>query len=133
MSCLPPEDPTGIVVAADADRDPERRHEWSTGLVSHASVWPIGRSSAGLPRTYRTLRSKHRRLRAFLRDAASGCGEVLKSVIVRLGDRLGLQKTGHYSSEVEERPAPPRAATIPCPIGPEERHAPRDLPGPTRT
>ena len=49
------------------------------------------------------------------------------------GRQTGTSEDRHYSSEVEERPASPRAAAIPCPIGPEERHAPRDLPGPTRT
>ena len=52
----------------------------------------IGRSTAGLPRTYRTLRSKHRRLRDLLRETVSACGALLKSVVVR----FGLHKTQRY-------------------------------------
>jgi len=64
---------------------------------------PIGRSATGAPRTYRTLRVKHRRMRELFGGAASTCGGVLNSVMVRLGDRLGLYKTGQYSSEVKQR------------------------------
>jgi hypothetical protein len=45
----------------------------------------IGRSTAGVPRTYRTLRNKHRSLHRLLHRAASECGELLKSVSMRLG------------------------------------------------
>ena len=57
----------------------------------------IGRSTAGLPRTYRTLRSKHRRLRDLLRETVSACGALLKSVVVR----FGLHKTQRYGQVAE--------------------------------
>jgi hypothetical protein len=42
----------------------------------------ISSSSAGVPRTYRTLRTKHGGMKLFLSEAASRCGRFLKSVIV---------------------------------------------------
>jgi hypothetical protein len=42
---------------------------------------------------------KQNGVRAFLTTAASGCGDWLNSVLVALGDKVGLYKTGQYSSE----------------------------------
>lgn len=73
-----------------------------TGIARQRAT--IGRSSAGVPRTYRTLRTKHSRMRTFLGEAAASCRRLLNSVMVVLGDRLGLHKSGQSSSEVEEQP-----------------------------
>jgi hypothetical protein len=59
----------------------------------------IGRSAAGAPRTYRTLSVKHHRVREFLGGAARACGSGLNSVMVVVGDRLKLYKTGQYSAD----------------------------------
>jgi hypothetical protein len=46
------------VVAGDADRDPERRRPMAAERISVARQrLAIGRSSAGVPRTYRVVRS----------------------------------------------------------------------------
>jgi hypothetical protein len=37
-----------------------------------------------------------------LAEAASGCGGGLNSVMVILGDKLGIYKTGQYSSDTED-------------------------------
>ena len=41
-------------------------------------------------------------VRAFLAKAASGCGGLLNSLMVILGDKLGIYKTGQYSSDTED-------------------------------
>ncbi len=38
---------------------------------------------------------------AFLAQVASGCGDLLNSLMVILGDKLGIYKTGQYSSDTE--------------------------------
>jgi hypothetical protein len=54
---------------------------------SRARAWPNGRCSAGLPRTYRTLRKQPLKTECCLRNAARR--EVLTSVV----DRLRQQKS----------------------------------------
>lgn len=39
---------------------------------------------------------------AILAEAASGCGSLLNSVMVVIGDRFGLYKTGQYSSDTDD-------------------------------
>jgi hypothetical protein len=68
----------------------------------------IGRSAAGVPRTYRTKMHVHRaKVRIFLGEVATSCGGALNSMLVVLGDKFGLYKTGQYSSEMHEPLAPP--------------------------
>jgi hypothetical protein len=45
---------------------------------------------------------KQSELRSLLAEAASGCGGRLNSVMVILGDKLGIYKTGQYSSDTED-------------------------------
>ena len=64
----------------------------------------IGRSAAGFARTYRITRTSRLTrlrnvLRAFLPRTASRFGELLNSVMVAVGDRLGMYKTGQYSAQ----------------------------------
>ena len=63
---------------------------------------PIGRSAAGVPRTYRMLAVKRSVVHTFLARAASDCGSVLNSIMVVVGDKLGLYKTGQYGVEAED-------------------------------
>ena len=42
---------------------------------------------------------KQSELRAFLAQTARVCGGLLNSLMVILGDKLGIYKTGQYSSE----------------------------------
>jgi hypothetical protein len=58
-----------------------------------------GTSAAGVPRTYRIVPVKRRVVHAFLARSAIRCGGLLNSVMVLVGDKLGLYKTGQYSSE----------------------------------
>ena len=61
----------------------------------------FGTSAAGVPRTYRIVPVKRRVVHAFLARSASGGGGLLNSVMVLVGDRLGLYKTGQYSSDAD--------------------------------
>jgi hypothetical protein len=61
----------------------------------------FGTSAAGVPRTYRIVPVKRRVVHAFLARSASACGGVLNSVMVLVGDKLGLYKTGQYSSDAD--------------------------------
>ena len=56
----------------------------------------FGTSAAGVPRTYRIVPVKRRVVPAFLARSASGCGRLLNSVMVLVGDRVRLYKTGQY-------------------------------------
>ena len=76
-----------------ADRGPREKARMFDKVGVTRERLAIGRSTAGLPRTYRTLRRKHRWLRDLLRETVSACGALLKSVVVR----FGLHKTQHYS------------------------------------
>jgi hypothetical protein len=48
------------------------------------------------------LPTKRNRVQAFLAWAASGCGDLLNSVMVAVGDRLGIYKTGQYGVHAED-------------------------------
>ncbi len=61
----------------------------------------FGTSAAGVPRTYRIVPVKRFVVHAFLARSASRCGTLLNSVMVLVGDKLGLYKTGQYSSDVD--------------------------------
>ena len=68
----------------------------------------IGRSAAGVPRTYRIARlSRLARLRgvvqALLPRTASRCGGLLNFVMVAVGDRVGLYRTGQYGDASSSR------------------------------
>ena len=76
--------------------------------VSHSSVIDMGPAcgrtaeaadamTLGQPRA-----AKQREVQALLAEAASACGALLNSVMVVLGDRFGLYKTGQYSSDTED-------------------------------
>ena len=80
---LTPVDSTLRLSQPDADRDPREKARMFDKVGVTRERLAIGRSTAGLPRTYRTLRSKHRRLRDLLRETVSACGALLKSVVVR--------------------------------------------------
>jgi hypothetical protein len=41
-------------------------------------------------------------VRVFLAKAASGCGGLLNSLMVIVGDKLGIYQTGQYSSDMED-------------------------------
>ena len=90
--------------SGDADRDLERRSFMvSTSMSVACQRLAIGRSGAGVPRTYRITRTPRlTRLRnvlqAFLPRTASRCGGLVNSVMVAVGDRVGLYKTGQYSA-----------------------------------
>jgi hypothetical protein len=90
------------VVAGDADRDLERRLFMVT--ARHTAVHQplaLGTSAAGVPRTYRIVPVKRRVVHEFLARSASGCGGLLNSVMVVVGDKLGLYTTGQYSSDAD--------------------------------
>jgi hypothetical protein len=61
----------------------------------------FGTSAAGVPRTYRIVPVERRVVHAFLARSASGCGCLLNTVMVFVGDKLGLYKTGQYSSDAD--------------------------------
>lgn len=61
----------------------------------------FGTTAAGVPRTYRIVPVKRRVVHAFLARSASACGGLLNCVMVLVGDKLGLHKTGQYSSGVD--------------------------------
>jgi hypothetical protein len=44
---------------------------------------------------------ERRVVHAFLARSASGCGCLLNTVMVFVGDKLGLYKTGQYSSDAD--------------------------------
>jgi len=94
--------PQKAVVAGDADRDLERRLFMVTARYSalHQPL-ALGTSAAGVPRTYRIVPVKRRVVHAFLVRSASGGGGLLNSVMVLVGDKLGLYKTGQYSSDAD--------------------------------
>jgi len=48
----------------------------------------------------------------FLAKAASGCGGLLNSVMVVIGDKLGLYKTGQYSLDTEHDSPPVSSSTL---------------------
>jgi hypothetical protein len=50
-----------------------------------------------------TLSIKQSKVRAILGEAASGCGGLLNSVMVVLGDRFELYRTGQYSTDMDQR------------------------------
>ena len=89
--------PVDAVSQPDADGDPREKARMFDKVGVTRERLAIGRSTAGLPRTYRTLRSKHRRLRDLLRETVSACGALLKSVVVR----FGLHKTQRYGQVAE--------------------------------
>jgi hypothetical protein len=76
--------------------------------VSHSPVIAMGQASgltaeAGVAVTSDQPRAAtQREVRAFLAEAASGCGRLLNSVMVVIGDRFGLYKTGQYSSDTDD-------------------------------
>jgi hypothetical protein len=79
----------------------------STRLSGACQRLAIGRSAAGLPRTYRITRSSRldrlrNGLQAFLPITASRCGGLLNSVMVVVGDRVGLYKTGQYGAHADD-------------------------------
>jgi len=88
------------VVAGDADRDLERRLFMVNARHSalHQPL-ALGTSSAGVPRTYRIVPVKRRVVHEFFARSANGCGGLLNAVMVLVGDKLGLYKTGQYSSD----------------------------------
>jgi hypothetical protein len=45
---------------------------------------------------------KQREVLAFLAEAVSASGALLNSVMIVIGDRFGLYKTGQYSSDMED-------------------------------
>jgi hypothetical protein len=45
---------------------------------------------------------KQSEVRAFLAQAASGCGGLLNSLMVILGDKLRIYKTGQYRSDTDD-------------------------------
>jgi hypothetical protein len=53
---------------------------------------PIGRSAAGVARTYRIVPVKRSVVHAFFASAASEYGGLFKSIMVVVGDKLGLYK-----------------------------------------
>jgi hypothetical protein len=61
----------------------------------------FGTSAAGVPRTYRIVPVKRRSVHAFLDRSARACGGLLNAVMVLVGDKLGLYKTGQYSSDAD--------------------------------
>jgi hypothetical protein len=78
----------------------------STRLSGACQRLAIGRSTAGVPRTYRITRSSpldrlRNGLQAFLPSTASRCGGLLNSVMVAVGDRVGLYKTGQYRAHAD--------------------------------
>jgi hypothetical protein len=90
------------VVAGDADRDLERRLFMVAARHSAAhQALACGTSAAGVPRTYRIVPAKRRVVHEFLARSASGCGGLLNAVMVLVGDKLGLYKTGQYSSDAD--------------------------------
>jgi hypothetical protein len=67
----------------------------------------LGRTleKAGAMTSDTTVPIKRSSVRAFLVAVANGCGGLLNSILVALGDKLGLYKTGQYSFDLEEPPA----------------------------
>jgi hypothetical protein len=67
----------------------------------------MGQASGGTTETPEAMTSdqplpvKQSEVQAFLTRAASGCGGLLNSVMVVVGDKLGLYKTGQYSFDTE--------------------------------
>ena len=61
----------------------------------------FGTSAAGVPRTYRIVPVKRRLIHEFVIGSARVCGELVNSIMVRVGDRVGLYKTGQYSSDAD--------------------------------
>jgi hypothetical protein len=60
-----------------------------------------------------TFPIKHSKVRAFVGHAASTCGGALNELMVVVGAKLGLYKSGQYSLEREEPLAPRRGTTLP--------------------
>jgi len=89
-------------VAGDADRDLERRLFMVTARYSalHQPL-ALGTSAAGVPRTYRIVPVKRQVVHEFLARSAGGCGDLLNSAMVFVGDKVGLYKTGQYSSDAD--------------------------------
>jgi hypothetical protein len=99
----PQESHDQAVVAGDADRDLERRSFMvAARMNAECQRLAIGRSAAGVPRTFRRLPAKHHTVRAFLARPVGASGSLLNSVMVAIGDKLGLYKTGQYSVDAED-------------------------------
>jgi hypothetical protein len=61
-------------------------------------------------------------VRVFLAKAAIGCGGLLNSLMVMLGDKLGIYQTGQYSSDTEDDSDP---GTLQPPGAHRVTHKPR--------
>jgi len=61
----------------------------------------FGTSAAGVPRTYRIIPVKRRLIHEFVTGSARACGDLVNSVMVRVGDKVGLYKTGQYRSDAD--------------------------------
>ena len=61
----------------------------------------FGTSAAGVPRTYRIVPVKRRLFHEFVIGTARACGDLVNSVMVRVGDKVGLYKTGQYRSDAD--------------------------------
>jgi hypothetical protein len=76
--------------------------------VPHSSIIAMDQTSGRTPETPDAMTSdqalpvQQSEARAFLAKAASGCGGLLNSLMVMLGDKLGVYKTGQYSAETDD-------------------------------
>jgi len=68
--------------------------------VKRAPGGAVDKADAVTPEQTRPI--KRTKVQTFLGKAADGCGSALNSVLVVLGDKFGLYKTGQYSSDMEE-------------------------------
>ena len=68
--------------------------------VKRAPGGAVDKADAVTPEQTRPI--KRTKVQTFLSKAADGCGSSLNSVLVVLGDKFGLYKTGQYSSDMEE-------------------------------
>jgi hypothetical protein len=76
--------------------------------VPHSSVIAMGQASGCTTETLDAMTSgqslpvEQSEVQAFLAKAARGCGRLLNSVMVFVGDKIGLYKTGQYRFDTED-------------------------------
>jgi len=68
--------------------------------VKRAPGGAVDKADAVTPEQTRPI--KRTKVQTFLSKAADGCGSSMNSVLVVLGDKFDLYKTGQYSSDMEE-------------------------------